>query len=173
MFIVPNFPHLRSVEMLVGYRELNPLLPPRWKHDPDRDPNQHFQPQPTLYTNGQLVKQLDIPLTKVTRDPPSHERRVPRRELVAAHPSDSDYEELCRKQGLAHLIQQSPSAVYSNGHALLREDVDGITPPSSTRTKSVNEGSPGRELASDAGVLTNGFYGSSVSPRSIMPPTLS
>jgi hypothetical protein len=176
------------VEMLVNYRELDvsfkwPTPPPKWKSDPDVDPNQFFHPMPTLYTNGQLVKQLDRPMTKITRQPPL-ERRVPRRGLMVAHPSDLDYEELCRKQGLAHLIQgsqvspsstqeQSPVAANPNGNALPHEDVNGITPPSSIRTQSINEGSPLRELASDAGamVLTNGIHGSSVSPTSTIPPT--
>jgi hypothetical protein len=188
MFIVPNFPHLRNVEMLVNYKELDvtfkmPPPPPKWKQDPDVDPNQIFTPQPKVYISGQLVKQQDTPLTKITREPPSSERRAPRRELVTVYPSDSDYEMLCRKQGLTHLIQdtqisptseQSPFTVQPNGQLSLHEEINGITPPSSIRTKSVNEGSPPRESVSDEATnLTNGAHASSVSPTGTVPPTLS
>ncbi|EHK98153.1 putative Reticulocyte-binding protein 2 like protein a [Glarea lozoyensis 74030] len=53
-----------------------PPPPPKWKQDPDVDPNQKFTPQPKLYISGQLVKQQDAPLTKITREPPSNERRT-------------------------------------------------------------------------------------------------
>jgi hypothetical protein len=189
MFIVPNFPHLRSVEMLVNYKELDvtfkmPPPPPKWKQDPDNDPDQNFTPQPKVYVNGQMVKQQDTPVTKITREPPSNERLAPRRELVTVYPSDSDYEELCRKQGLIHLIQdcqvspsseQSPVTAQLNGQLLLHEEVNGITPPSSIRTKSVNGGSPNRDsvLEGDTTHMTNGVHASSVSPTGTMPSTLS
>jgi hypothetical protein len=51
MYVVPNFPHLRGLELVVKYRELEelPIWPPqpgKWKRDPDTDPNQIFAPRP-------------------------------------------------------------------------------------------------------------------------------
>ena len=51
MYVVPNFPHLRGLELVVKYRELEevPVWPPqpgKWKRDPDTDLNQIFAPRP-------------------------------------------------------------------------------------------------------------------------------
>jgi hypothetical protein len=51
MYVVPNFPHLRGLELVVKYRELEevPIWPPqpgKWKRDPDTDLNQIFAPRP-------------------------------------------------------------------------------------------------------------------------------
>lgn len=158
MFIVPNFPHLRGIEMSVNYRELDVSFqhpPPlsKWKQDPDADPNQQFAPQPRIYVNGQCIRQQDTPMTKLSREPPPDDRRVPRRELVAVYPHEPDYEELCRKQGLAHLIQGyqgSPTSSRHGQHEHPLEQVNGITPPRSDRTKSVNGGSPFRGSISES-----------------------
>jgi len=52
MFVVPKFPHLRDVEIQVNYRELieTPIDPasvcnPKFKQDPDFDPNVPFKPR--------------------------------------------------------------------------------------------------------------------------------
>ncbi|CAG8951584.1 hypothetical protein HYFRA_00007500 [Hymenoscyphus fraxineus] len=134
MFIVPSFPHLRNLEMLVSYRELDttfkhPPPTPRFMEDPDYDQNdskQKFIPQPKIYKNGLFFKQRDVPMAKLSYQPPSDDKRVPRRELVPVAPHEPDYEKLCRKQGII------PKASHQNG----------ITPPGSDRTKSVNGGSP-------------------------------
>lgn len=140
---MPNFPHLRGIEMSVNYRELDttfqlPPPPSKWKQDPDTDPNQQFAPQPKIYVNGQCIRQQDTPMTKVTREPPSDDRRVPRRELVPVYPHEADYEELCRKQGLYHLLPDYRASTPSSRNG----QVNGITPPRSDRTKSINGGSP-------------------------------
>lgn len=158
MFIVPNFPHLRGIEMSVNYRGLNlsfqfPPPPSKWKQDADTDPNQKYRPQPKIYVNGQYIRQQGIPMTKLTHEPPPDDRRVPRRELVPVYPHEADYEELCRKQGLTHLLQgyrMSPESSRPGQHEHLLEQVNGITPPRSDRTKSINEGSPPRGSISES-----------------------
>jgi hypothetical protein len=166
MFIVPNFPHLRGIEMFVNYRELDvsfqlPPPPSKWKQDPDTDPNQQFAPQPKIYVNGQCIRQQDTPMTKLTHEPPSDDRRVPRRELVPVYPHEADYEELCRKQGLTHLLpgyRASPSSSRHGQPEHHLEQANGITPPRSDKTKSINGGSPHRGSMSESDLyhLTNG-----------------
>src|ERR1700684_2576059 len=101
MFIVPNFPHLRGLEMAVKYRELEevPVWPPqpgKWTRDPDADPNQRFAPRPKYYVSGELVRQGEIQSTKISRTS-FGERRVPRRGLVQVYPGEADYEKLARE----------------------------------------------------------------------------
>lgn len=169
--------------MLVNYRELDtsfrmPLPPPKWRQDPDMDPNQTFAPQPKIYINGQLLKQREIPMTKVSNELPSDDKRVPRRELVPVYPNDPDYEELCRKQGLTHLLSgfrpspvsaSSPSMLQQNG-VIHHQQANGITPPSSDRTKSVNGGSPHRGSLSEAEAQHNEVADPSSSPNEEKAP---
>ncbi|KAH6681805.1 hypothetical protein B0J14DRAFT_223353 [Halenospora varia] len=177
MFIVPNFPHLRGVEMLVNYRELDisfqqPPPPPKWKEELLPGSNHSFAPQPKVYLNGQLVRQLETPMTKFSRESPQDDRRVPRRELVPVYPHDPDYEELCKKQGLAHLlpgyqaspISSSPTASHQNAPSNVIEQINGMTPPSSERTKSVNGGSPDDEHPPN---IPNGIRDNSRSPTEV------
>ncbi|RDL40405.1 Ankyrin repeat-containing protein [Venustampulla echinocandica] len=186
MFIVPNFPHLRGIEIIVNYRELDvtfqmPPPCPKWKQDPDTDQSQPFAPQPKVHINGQLLKQQDVPVTRILREAPSDEKRIPRRELVPAHPTDPDYEEICRKQGLTHLLpgyhaspssapSPSPSLPQPNGTDQVLEQTNGITPPSSDKTKSINGGSPHRGSISEADpvhTLPNGVAEVTSPPGSI------
>ncbi|KAF4632386.1 hypothetical protein G7Y89_g5733 [Cudoniella acicularis] len=182
MFIVPNFPHLRGIEMHVHYRELDtsfqsPPPTPKWKLELHPNSSHQFAPQPKVYVNGQLLRQLDTPLTKVSREPPPDDRRVPRRELVPVYPHETDYEELCKKQGLIHLLpgyqgspsSSSPFTVHPNGQAHVLDQVNGMTPPSSDRTKSVNGGSPHRSSMSEIDRprnLPNGLRDVTGSPHS-------
>jgi len=150
MFIVPNFPHLRGVEMDVQYKEL--LIPPaeagtlpvsHWKSDPDVDPSYKFAPTSKVYLNGLLVRQCPIPTTRLLNVRPSGDDRVPRRGLVRVHPGEADYEEICRRQCLFHLLPTSSispsSAKIAEAH---RVQQNGFTPPASDASKSVNGGSP-------------------------------
>ncbi|KAG9239237.1 putative reticulocyte-binding protein 2 like protein a [Amylocarpus encephaloides] len=167
---------------LAGFRKQFPITsfqmpppPPKWKQDPDTDPNQRFTPQPKIFIRGQLVKHQDEPMTKVLTEPPTSDNRVPRRELVPVYPTDPDYEEICKRQGLRHLLlnyQNSsstppPLIPRQNGH-VVNELTNGITPPSSVRTKSINGGSPTRGSLSEPDAPQN----QSVSPTEVIPPAL-
>jgi hypothetical protein len=157
MFVVPNFPHLRNLEMIVKYRELSvdPTPPPRgkWRDDPDTDPNQKFAPQPNHFMNGEFIRQREAPHTK-TSATSFGERRVPRRGLVQVFPGESDYYTIAREQGLYHLLpQECPNAADQNGGP---EHVNGITPPSSEKSKSINGVSPSRGSLSEAEGPSNG-----------------
>jgi hypothetical protein len=145
MYVVPNFPHLRGLELVVKYRELEevPMWPPqpgKWKRDPDTDPNQIFAPRPKYYVNGMFTKQGQVQCSK-TSTTSFGERRVPRRGLIQVFPGEHDYEQLAREQGLLHLISDcNAPQQQSNGTAQVQ--VNGITPPSSDKSKSINGGSP-------------------------------
>ena len=168
MFVVPNFPHLRGIEMVVNYRELVdsnilPLPSPKWRQDLDTHPSQTFKPQPKYYINGNFVKQGEIPRTRVSKTP-FPEEKVPRREggLVVVLPTEPDYEEVCRKQRLFHLLPgnqaDSDSITQHRGvSALGLEHANGITPPKSDESKSLNGGSPHR-ASSEAPQLLNGNH---------------
>jgi hypothetical protein len=154
MFVVPNFPHLRNLEMIVKYRELlvDPTQPTRgkWRGDPDTDPNQTFAPQPNHFVNGDFIKQRETPLTK-TSTTSFGERKVPRRGLVQVFPGEPDYYTLAREQGLYHLLPpECPTNTEQNGAPV---QVNGITPPNSDQSKSINGGSPPQGLLPE----TNGI----------------
>lgn len=117
-------------------------------------------------------------MTKVSNEVPSDDKRVPRRELVPVYPNDPDYEELCRKQGLTHLLSgfqpspvsaSSPTMLQQNG-VILHQQTNGITPPSSDRTKSVNGGSPHRGSVSEAEAHHNDVVDQSSSPNEEKAP---
>lgn len=153
MFVVPSFPHLRDMEMDVQYREMvlpQPLLghvpPPKWKADPDTNPNQPFGPTPSYYLNGVLLRQGQTPFTHISNTPPPVER-VPRRGLMRAFPGDTDYDEICKQQGFHCSL---------NGHPL-----NGFTPPGSDVSKSANGGSPHQ--------LPNGVSEHPSSPTDVVP----
>jgi len=171
MYVVPNFPHLRGIEMVVNYRELQevPVFPPqpgKWKRDPDTDPNQTFAPRPKYYVNGAFVRQGEILRTR-TSSISFGERRVPRRELVQVFPGEPDYEELCKKQGLFHLLPgYEPLSPSANHHSdgRVHGQMNGITPPSSDKSKSINGGSPQRGSISEAVISQSLSNGISTSP---------
>lgn len=147
MFVVPNFSHLRNLEMLVKYRELclDPTIPTRgkWRDDPDTDPNQAFIPQPYIYMNGNFIKQRETPYTRMSSTP-FEERRVPRRGLIQVFPGEPDYFTLAKEQGLYHLLPPEMQ-IKSEQKAQEKEcptQVNGITPPNSVQSKSINGGSP-------------------------------
>lgn len=144
MFVVPNFPHLRNLEMVVKYRELqedpNSINGGKWRQDPDTDPDQKFAPQPKHFLNGDFVKQLEAPHTK-TSSTSFGERKVPRRGLVQVFPGEPDYYALAREQGLCHLLPPEYRPM-SHSNAVIEPVANGITPPNSDRSKSANGGSP-------------------------------
>ena len=165
MFVVPNFPHLRGVEMQVKYFELMlpapRLLPPKWKTDPDVDPTKTFCPGFKLYLNGVLIRTGQVGLTRLLdAAPPSSP--VPRIGLVQIHPGDPDYERIAKQQGLLS-TQTSPTS--STNPQIAEADpapqqVNGITPPGSDASKSINGGSPlGGSVSENQGApqLPNGI----------------
>jgi hypothetical protein len=185
MFIVPNFPHLRGVEMEVQYRELvlplsqpGPMPTPKWKSDPDIDPNQTFLPRSKYYINGELFRNGQTHTTRILNAPPPGDDRVPRRGLVRVYPGESDYEDICKQQGLHHFLpgnQISPSSSTNPQMGELDhrpQQMNGFTPPGSDVSKSINGGSPHRGSISEVQAiqqLPNGISEHSGSPTDTAP----
>lgn len=165
MFVVPNFPHLHGIELEVSYNELRePRLPSmtgaslgqmKWK---ESMPTRTRAPAPKVYLNGALMKEALQPYTPLLKVPP-HTNKYPRREgLTRVYPTDPDYEEICRKQGLRHLLtgyQESSSQ---------DQPAKEITPPKSE--ESINGGSP-RFSISEPQPLPNGLGSHATSPGSL------
>jgi hypothetical protein len=157
MFIVPNFPHLRGIEMDVQYKELwipqpSEIAPTaKWESDPDRDPNQTFWPLPKRYLNGSLHHDGQRPQTRILSAPPRDDR-VPRRGLVRVLPSDSEYEEICKQQGLHHLLPRKPlsPSLSKPGDLAQQSQQNGFTPPGSHTSSSINGNSPQLSYVADA-----------------------
>ena len=97
--------------------------------------------------NGIFTKQGQVSCSK-TSTTSFGERRVPRRGFVQVFPGEHDYEQLAREQGLLHLIPKSPEQPNGTGH------INGITPPSSDKSKSINGGSPHQGMSQ----LPNGIH---------------
>ena len=153
MFVVPNFHHLRNLELVIKYRELEevPTWPPqpgKWTRDPDVDPTQRFAPQPKYYINGEFIRQGEV-LRNKTSTVSLGERRVPRKYGLGLHqvfPHEPEYSTLAKEQGLASLLPELNQQAFqtnqqSNG---THPRVNGITPPHSENSKSINGGSPPR-----------------------------
>lgn len=184
MFIVPNFPHLRNIELEVKYQELRepqsrldlgrPLNQMRWKSDPETAPDQTWAPKSKFYLNGEFIRQGEVPRSRILKEPPPPDN-FPRREgITRVHEDDPDYEEQCKKQGLYDRLPGYPSAspVSSNNPHLgdlenHNERLNGITPPMSDKSKSVNGGSPHRTSLSESVTsqnLPNGTNAGDFSP---------
>ena len=176
MFVVPNFPHLRTLEMVVKYRELeevpqHPRPPGKWEQDPDVEPDQRFIPPPKYYLNGNFVKQGEIPRTNTSKNS-FGERRVPRRGLAQVFPGEPDYLPLAKEQGLYWLLPGYPSRQGSgasleengleNGDASVQ--ANGITPPQSDRSKSMNGYSPSRGSLSEPARPSPGLPNGTLEP---------
>jgi hypothetical protein len=127
LFIVPTIPHLRGLRLSVEYRELVETEAQlygwktlgKWKGDPDADQYLGFAPRNRYYINGTLVG-IEKPRMSKTSRTPFPEKRVPRRNgLTRVYPHEADYAEICRKQGLEHLLTESsapaPAPVTPNG----------------------------------------------------------
>jgi hypothetical protein len=122
MFIVPTIPHLRSLELAIAYRELPehesqlrtwaPLQ--KWKLDADASRFHGFAPRNKYYINGELARE-DLPGLSAASNTPFPEKRVPRKGLQAVSPGDPDYYQLCREQGLDHLVGEVDSPLLPNG----------------------------------------------------------
>jgi hypothetical protein len=122
MDIVPKFPHLRNIKMQVMYRELGPTTwppaPPKWKQDPDAEANFGYAPGTKTYINGYLVDDGRAKPAITSSTPFPAASRVPRWDgIVEVLPHYKDYENICREQGLDHLLQRvnGPSNIEQNG----------------------------------------------------------
>lgn len=124
MRVIPTMPHLRDIRLVMAYRELpenetyftnfRPLE--KWKNDPDAGRNHGFAPGSKYFVNGQFIWE-ERPKVGMVSKMPFEEERVPRRGLAPVRPDDPEYAELCRKQGLGHLLGESQgSHLLSNGH---------------------------------------------------------
>lgn len=165
MYIVPNFPHLRNVEMQVEYQELRvpqtpgqlgqPFNQQKWRQDPDLAPGQTWAPLPKYYTNGIETRQEAVPTTALLKEPPPMDRFPRRGGIIRVYPGEADYDEVCRKQGLFHLIPGYQASPVSSTNPQLgdqnpqTERVNGITPPRSDKSRSINGGSPSIGFALD------------------------
>lgn len=159
MYVVPNFPHLRNIEMDVRYQELrvlgHPLGPGRWNHDPNLALNQNWAPQPQHFLNGVEFRQESVPTSRLLREPPPRDR-YPRREgITRVLPGDPDYEAECLKHRRYDLIPGYQVSPVSSTNPLqgesnhLLERINGITPPRSDTSRSLNGGSPPIAFASE------------------------
>ena len=126
MYIVPTFPHLRNIKLVVEYRELperesqlltwgaTGLASQRWRSDPGAEERHGFAPRAKYYLNGDLIGEHKPKMGLMSKTPFPIER-VPRRGLMAVQPDDPDYARLCREQGLEHLLTGTPSPGLPNG----------------------------------------------------------
>ncbi|ESZ97596.1 hypothetical protein SBOR_1997 [Sclerotinia borealis F-4128] len=139
MFIVPSFPHLRGLEMAVEYQELVPLgTPPvnKYEQDLDYDPSNPFWPAPQRYIDGSLVIRSNIETKTSTK--PFPESKAPRRELSRLFPNEKELVALARSQRLYNSglnYRKSPPGIGPHDH----DQENGITPPHSNRSRSLNE----------------------------------
>ncbi|TQS37325.1 hypothetical protein Golomagni_02205 [Golovinomyces magnicellulatus] len=108
MYILPNFPHLRGIEMVVLYRELripqssDETVPSRikmkWNQDVNFNTIHNLAPLPKYYVNGTLTSRMEESITRVLRKPPLPDTYPRRMGLTRVYPGDSDYDEICRKK---------------------------------------------------------------------------
>ncbi|KAI9048973.1 hypothetical protein LZ554_006822 [Drepanopeziza brunnea f. sp. 'monogermtubi'] len=177
MFIVPTIPHLRDVELKVEYRELQEPQTPdtvgqpqnlqKWRSDPETVAGQETIPAPKFYRNGDLVRQ-GRDMTRILKHPPPLDT-FPRREGISrVHESDPDYEEQCRKQRLPGYRSSSTSS--TNHPRSAEPHTNGMTPPRSDQSKSLNGGSPTRSSESDAHMI-NGLPNGISNGGSPPPPS--
>lgn len=107
----------------------------KWKGDPDADQYLGFAPRHRYYVNGALVG-VEKPKLSATSRTPFPEKRVPRRNgLTRVYPDEPDYAEICRKQGLEHLLTESSAPVTPNGVARpngLSASVEETSPQAAT-----------------------------------------
>lgn len=122
--MVPNFPHLRDSQIAIEYQELVPLgATPvnRYEQDSDHDPSQPFWPEPQIYISGTLVTHTKIETKTSTK--PFPEPKVSRRE------NSNEKELLALALARTQMLWEQRE----------RDEHDGITPPHSDRSRSLNE----------------------------------
>lgn len=99
------------MRITVAYRELPQSVaqlealesPKHYQKDPDNARYLGFAPNRKWFVNGEFKGEL-MPRLCPTSNTPFPENRVPRRGLVQVYPDDPDYANICREQGLGHLL---------------------------------------------------------------------
>lgn len=147
LYIIPSFPHLHDVELIVAYKEVpqpsdvgRMKAPGHWKSDPDSARYLGFAPGGKFYRNGVLIRENNARPAQTSKTP-FPEKRVPRRGLQQVYPDDPEYARICREQGLEYLLQHHhrqkspslpngvhPSPPMSHEEAVL-ETAMATTPP--------------------------------------------
>ncbi|KFA78016.1 hypothetical protein S40288_05243 [Stachybotrys chartarum IBT 40288] len=143
LYTVPNIPHLRNVKLAIGYREvaesetqqMGARILSKWKQDPDADRYHGFSPRNKYYVNGVMVDE-DMPKPYQTSKTPFPEKRVPRRGLVQVFPDDPDYDQVCKEQGLEHLLKNGSTTPLPNGD--LSPTSTAVTMPIMNGTNGTN-----------------------------------
>ncbi|TAQ87758.1 hypothetical protein B7494_g3921 [Chlorociboria aeruginascens] len=158
LFIIPNFPHLRDVKVVISYGEFG--SDNKFTKDPDYDQTRPFIPPPKEYVNGMLVRHPEVPRTRTSHQPLGCRMTVQRPKLIGqVYPHDPDFSDLARSQGAGHLIPEGYQVSSSIAEAPDRKisdsgQMNGITPPNSVASKSINGGSPHHAIP--LAHLTNG-----------------
>ncbi|KAK4190108.1 hypothetical protein QBC35DRAFT_378900 [Podospora australis] len=103
MYIVPNIPHLRNVELLIQYREFAAdggwITEKKYKSDPDAARYLGYVPNTKHYLNGQLLPgSKSGAQVAVTSSVPFQTHKVVRRGWTAVSPDDPEYSALLSKQ---------------------------------------------------------------------------
>lgn len=151
MFAIPNFPHLRDIEIVVSYHEIAETLdqhvngdyPNRWKDDPDAARYLGFCPRNKYYVNGQLVREAKVDTTTASRTP-WPEVRVPRYGLHTVPITDPNYARFAKDQGLGHLVSglrtppMTTGAQTSPNRLCSQRGFDDFSPPQTESTTTVN-----------------------------------
>ncbi|RKF60949.1 putative ankyrin repeat protein [Golovinomyces cichoracearum] len=107
MYVLPNFPHLRGIEMVVLYRELriprssDETVPSRikmkWNQDVQFNSIHNLAPLPKYYLNGTLTSRMEESTTRVLRKAPLPDTYPRRMGLTRVYPGESDYDEISKK----------------------------------------------------------------------------
>ncbi|CCU75660.1 ankyrin repeat protein [Blumeria hordei DH14] len=108
MNVVPEFPHLKGIEMAVIYREIcipqespNNCLPKtNWQLEPTIRSSNKLIPSPKYYTDGIIINQKGETTTRILRGAPPPDIHPRRMGLSRVFPEDSDYEEVCNNRRL-------------------------------------------------------------------------
>jgi hypothetical protein len=156
LYTVPNVPHLRNVKLAIGYREVAESeaqheaarLLSKWKQDPDADRYRGFSPRNKYYVNGVLTGE-DLPKPYEMSKTPFPEKRVPRRGLVQVFPSDPEYAQICKEQGLEHLIKNGNGSLLSNG-----DSSSPVNEDPASRTEPYMNGTNGHAHVHDVATMT-------------------
>ncbi|RKF81000.1 ankyrin repeat protein [Golovinomyces cichoracearum] len=108
MYVLPNFPHLRGIEMVVLYRELripqssDETVPSRikmkWNQDVQFNSIHNLAPLPKYYLNGILTSRMEESTTRVLRKAPLPDTYPRRMGLTRVYPGESDYDEIRRNK---------------------------------------------------------------------------
>ncbi|RDA90305.1 hypothetical protein CP533_3340 [Ophiocordyceps camponoti-saundersi (nom. inval.)] len=167
MYTVPNIPHLRNIRLDVVYRELQETedqgIKTYFKHrrDPGAERYFGFAPRRRYYVNGVPTGE-ELPSDVQTSKTPFPEVRVPRRGLVRVYPNEPDYEEICKKQGLEHLLRKEPvTPALPNGvhPSPVSQTTTTTSPPVKAALVNGTSTHPTDEGATTNGVTMEGIEG--------------